>query len=252
MLFFREFVPPSDLHNIEFLRTIHSPAANTEDSEMSDQQEDDIDTDIRKAVKDSIMEVDKESESDSEDENKSVVKPGDAIPSVVLSKGAELEEPEEDEGIEDGGAESEGEVDRQVNEVPLPSVDDLDANFALEKIVAESSDDEADDIMDVMSDEDPHTDSKNRRGFSADQLQLETRRKDNRGRGIFKDRGMAREKGLKRLGKKVGQNIRPRNQDSRDSNHHRNRKGGKKDKRKNTGRIRGRGRTKGNFKKKSR
>lgn len=159
------------------------------------EDEEEEDEDLRASVQDSILEVD-DSESD---ENS-----GEEV-----DTGKEIEENDDDEGIDEGSYDDTEEYDNESgnrvksSEVPPASLDDLNANFIIEKVVVESSDDES--ITMAYENEDQNITPK-RRGFSMDQIQLETKKgKDSRGRGIFKDRG--RKGGGEKFTKKKGRNL---------------------------------------------
>lgn len=182
-----EFNVPPVLDNLELLQNIYTSSATKEGMKTKEEEEDEKDSDIKAALKDSVLKVDEESDEES-------------------SKGKEPEE--EDNKDEKVGKSEENEKDKgeMVNKIPPDSVDDLDANFAFEKIVAESSDDENMEI--VSNEEDQIQNSKKRKSFSVDQLQLENKRgRDNRGRGILRGRGGTGERWIKRKGRGSSQRV---------------------------------------------
>ncbi|KAK8752628.1 hypothetical protein OTU49_006571 [Cherax quadricarinatus] len=194
----KDFHLPPVLDNLELLQNIYYSSANKEGTEMKEEKvedEEEEDEDLRASVQDSILEVD-DSESD---ENS-----GEEV-----DTGKEIEENDDDEGIDEGSYDDTEEYDNESgnrvksSEVPPASLDDLNANFIIEKVVVESSDDES--ITMAYENEDQNITPK-RRGFSMDQIQLETKKgKDSRGRGIFKDRG--RKGGGEKFTKKKGRNL---------------------------------------------
>ncbi|XP_042237722.1 transducin beta-like protein 3 [Homarus americanus] len=227
------FTLPPVMDNVELLQTIQS-TADKHDSEMEDEDEDD--PDLKASVKNSIMEVDSESETDEENDEAS-------------SK--EKVDKEEDEGIEEGSDEEYEEHEDRVKagEVPPASIDDLGANFVFEKVTVENSEDEEAEI--VSDEEDQNKDSMKRKDYSIDQLELETkRRKDNRGRGIFKDRG-GREKGINHRGRGESPNDDYRGSRHQDQHNFRDHAGRSRGRGRGGDRGRGfrsRGRNKGGFK----
>ncbi|XP_050740426.1 transducin beta-like protein 3 [Eriocheir sinensis] len=144
-----------------------------DDDDDAMKEEEDIDMEVKITLQNSIMKTE-ESESEEEDET-------EVIPTV--KEGTERNdevESDEDEGIEEGSKEDSDE--ERTSGVPLASQDDLDANFIIEKIEGSSGSEDEEAFSDGGNEIEENPGTK-RKGFSVDQLQLESKSKNKRLKG---------------------------------------------------------------------
>ncbi|KAK7071960.1 Transducin (beta)-like 3 [Halocaridina rubra] len=154
----RSVMQPEAQDNLQLLRSISSssPIKCKEENIYSDKESEDEDPSIKAAVKDSIMVVDSQDEVPEAEENN-----GERANKMEYSV-------ESDEGIE---------RDSDMHGIPVRSGDDLDANFMMEKIIVESSDD------DTGEREVPRAKELKVKSYSSDQLELKPSNKVKRKKG---------------------------------------------------------------------
>lgn len=167
---------PPVMEEAELLTLIPAPEPCTEKRESEEESEDDddkeeenVDEEVKITLQNSIM---KTEESESEEEKTEVIP-------MVKEETERIDEVEsdEDEGIEEGSKEDSDE-DR-TSGVPLQSQDDLDANFIIEKIEG-SSGSEDEEVFSEEGEEIEENPGTKRKGFSLDQLQLESKKSKNK------------------------------------------------------------------------
>ena len=191
------------MNEAELLTMIPAPQPNTEYRESEAESDDDDDDDdddgdeekeeeeddnveVKITLQNSIMKMDEGSESDDEEIDTHLI----INKEEHERKGAVVSD--EDEGIEEGSNENDVSEEHSDQErtsgVPLSSRDDLEANFIIEKIEG-SSESENEEILSGDEQEEDQDSGKKRKGFSVDQLQLETKKKGNKRTKVSRGKG---------------------------------------------------------------